>query len=1747
MYMFATLCCLLLFQSARAQTPITISGSDSLCVNTNGTYLVLGNDTLEYTWKINSPIGGWIDTSADTAVIIKWFNHGTTTLTVYGIDTSGDTIETGSLLVTVNPLPTFYVTTSFEVGCQQLAREVTPQPPPIRILTSANGCIQVCEHSPVTYYAHGDPGDTFVWLPVGADSYTDMGDSCIVVWGGTGPGSLDITGTNIYGCVLKRSICFNIIEKPLAIFNTLAEVSSNNNSTTNTINICRNDVVQFIDLSTATPVSPVVSSWWDFGDGSTTTRSSLSTVEHKYTVPGTYIVRLVVANACGCRDTARLTVVVNTDEGVSIDCPSVVCEGAIAKYTLASPVPCISYDWSVQGGTILSPMAYTNQIEIQWDNVDSSGFGYVIYDPVGCPGSCPSKTVIKVPVVMNEGHISGPKTICPNSQFIYRMPQWPTTEFNWNLDAGPTGSYLASTDQPNEIVINTGTKGQIILRVNYQNTLLGCGGVAYDTIDIIDPAQIVGKRTFCYGSTETWSLTLGALGDWRVVYPDGSDITATASNSITAMINQVGQYKIYVTGLFCAPDPILFDVEDPPPTPDFIQGPSEACPDAPFKYYAGTANEYTSFRWSIDTGFSMPSVGDSAYVSFKGAAPWTIKLWRMSNKRPYCTSDTIYKVVNLCNPIFQIEGKDTVCGSTSATYTTNYLEGEEYYWSVLPDTLGSVTTKPMGKTVSVTWNNPVTPPSGLAKLVLRIKKCGNLFYDTLDVLVVSSPTLTLTPSKDTICSGEPITFTVTGSPSIDSFDYSYWTWGDGSTDDTDVVLVKNHIYNTTGVDSIVNFTARVQIDNPNGCLSKPIATVPIWVNPAPVGFITPTGPITHCPTPWLDNLTTVVTTGFGATSNYTWYKIGSATPVLSGATATTLSVDDATPTLGYGTYTCVVSNTNGCSDSSNFVYIGEDCAKDTCSGTPATVIPTAIATGGLVDCGHIRLVGSWSPSPAGVGSIWHYSNSADSAKIDGDTLDVWFSEAGLYGFSYWVKYITTTGDTCTTKYDTTIIVQYQAGLKYSLSCSGSTYHLTMLDRSTLYPGVAVLTHDFYINGVLRQSGPLMTYDTLVPVGTYYLRHDIYGGSGIICSAYDTVVTPALPVAAFTVPSRYSPSCAGMSVMQFINGSTGHVKSLWDFGDGSTNNMENVDKIYNPIPVITSLTDFKPFLVVYNSAGCTDTARDTVEVMPLVTAGLDGFVIDHAPDGYCMPTNTILYYISTASPPWSHTIDTFTCYTDEGVLLSDHRVWEAGGYILRVYDKYGCWVNSPVYPVVFGQAPKVIISANQDQCINQPFTLDAGGPEDDTSVSHTWQRIPTWTSAKYGNVITDEVSTPGVYKYYCTSLSAYPMGSGLPACYNMDSITITVHGTPGSISASYNVLDCDLYKVKLEAYAPAPGVFNWSNGTTGDTTITYTGGPYRVWYTDTFGCINHEDVYVPKQPQEYLWIFPRGCYDLCLQSAPYVLKGINPDWLSISWDWIKNGSSDVSGYGTVPDYSLNSSGTYNLALGNGSCTDTSETMFVNFIDCPDVNCSNDIDFNVLRVWHYIDPVTFKCTDSIEVNLFNISAPPGASYTLTAKNGLIIPGSGILPPPPVPSKFRFIAKPGFSGSTDTLVLKVTYPDGRVCIVTRIITFSVPPCDNSLAKRTDDGREATIVSNEIARLLIAPNPAQDLASVEYTFTGKANQRSIELFDMTGRRIISENVIEPDGKAILHLENLSNGIYQVILRQDGKVFLHSKLSIAK
>lgn len=1590
-------CCLMLMGTALPALTwgVTINGDINVCKGETTTYTPATplNPDYSYTWTVTPSANGTVLSGNLTGANIQWNIVGPATINLTGRDPSlpgNPIVETGTLNVTVHDLPTPHITSNVMLACQPLEVDSSAEGQPPRPKFDDEHCQLVCAFSTVVYTANGTAGSTYAWTIVGAVSYTASGTTCTVNWGAPGNGHVTVTETTTAGCQASASFCVEIVEAPKAKFEYVPSVPD-------PIVICRNGEVVVQDMSVGSTASPIVSWYWDWGDGQVTTTSAgaaLNPISHQYTVPpGIYTIKLTVRNSCGCTSTFARTVKILSPIAPKIACPRVVCENERSFYTV--DIPCAASSWSVIGGTIIATTP--SRLDVVWDNVDpNTGFGYVMYKSCN---PCPMTVTEQIPVVLQKAKIQGPVTICVGQQYVYRLPKWPATEFDWSITSGP--GTLDPTDQRNEKALTATGPGTIVLHCTYRNTVLGCGGKADLTIQVLPPAVISGDDLFCQG--ETRSYTIGGLsGNWTLMNATNTVIATGTGTTFNYTFSAAGNYKLGVTGTtFCPPEQFIIKVVPTPAPPNVVTGPDSACANIPVLYKAGNPVAGTSFQWSVSSGSVNAALGDESYITFTGAPPYTVSVRRITLDEAQCLSSPLSKVVVSPVPTLVITGEDTVCHSTDETYTLNYAGGDVYSWSISPSTLGSVVQDGTTNQPTILWNIP--PGTGAtATITAMVRKCGLDNFKTFSVFVRGTPTINVTLAagqNDTVCSGTPITFTVNPSYPITSATSTNWQWGDGPLVSTPGFTSGppynfTHTYITDGNSAPVGYTPAITIVDANGCLGSVAATAPVvTVMPRPIALVSPSGPIVHCGTGWSETLTATITTGIGGSNTFNWSPSGTGTSIT---------------TSSYGNYSVTVTNSIfGCSSTSNVVSIIQNCSPG--CGTPPTI--TLNATN---NCNAISVTAS--VVGATTGFSWSYPSGATPVGVPTSTnLNATVNVAGVYTFGYTVFYMSGSTPCQYTQY-INVTIPYLPDLRYDISCNqaGGNYKVTLYDHSTLYPPGSPLTRNFY-NSSWTLIGSGATATAFVAGGTTTVFNEIIqGGGNPPCTSSVSVVIPGFPVASFNLlPGIPNPGCVEDVAFNFNNTSTPTsppeplpLSCFWNFGGGATNMSYNAGRVYaTPYtgPVTLTVTD------VY---GCTSSASMNVTANANPYSG----TISAAPNPVCQGSPVTLAFTGTGSPT------TFTWYEQSNPLLTtavaSYNVFTPGGYWVKVGNQFGCNFESNLVPVVVRQIPPISIIGDNEQCVNSAFTLST---QSISGATYVWTRSGFGTIGT-GTSVTESLGTPGSYTYTVT-MTYNGCSRTSPA------FIVTINSLPPAPSLSYNILNCNPYQLQLSASGPA-GIYNWNNGMTGTVINVPNGGPYQVTLTDVNGCQSKNAIWGPKDPAEYLWVFPTGCFCKLQIERPYVIGPIIP---FSYWAWLKNGGVASAGGGYMPNYYVSPGNIYNMVLNNGFCSVTSGDMYFESDTC-----------NKL------------------------------SHRPTGMNEL--------------------------GDGDYIAMQ-----------------------------------------------LLPNPARDQVTVMFRFADNTGNKSIELYDMTGRKLQIHTVTKEEGNVILPLNQIAAGMYQVVMRQNGKVVQQSKLSVTK
>jgi hypothetical protein len=242
------------------------------------------------------------------------------------------------------------------------------------------------------------------------------------------------------------------------------------------------------------------------------------------------------------------------------------------------------------------------------------------------------------------------------------------------------------------------------------------------------------------------------------------------------------------------------------------------------------------------------------------------------------------------------------------------------------------------------------------------------------------------------------------------------------------------------------------------------------------------------------------------------------------------------------------------------------------------------------------------------------------------------------------------------------------------------------------------------------------------------------------------------------------------------------------------------------------------------------------------------------------------------------------------------------------------------------------------------------------------------------------------------------------------------------------------------------------------------------------------------------------------------------------------------------------GTYNWS--NGMSGSTIQTPFggaykVTLTDASGCQVSNTIDApKDLKEYIWIFPTGCFCNTIPNAQVLG----PLKMMDYQLKNVTSMPGYIVASGPS-----KLLPTPINPGNNYTLTLS----DNGCTLTSGVLYYSLDTC-NKLNAGSTGGKPIEILvqfTHNISLmesagendLMAVPNPAQTFTELHYYFVGNSYQRSIEVVDMLGRRVL---LVEPStdwGVIKWRLDDVPSGQYQIIMRRNGEQVQRKALSIVK
>ena len=853
----------------------TISGPNSVCVNSTGNVYTTQAGMSNYVWTVSA--GGTITgggTATDNTVTVTWNTVGPQSVSVSYTNMNGCTAATPTVRnVTVNPLP----------------------------VPTINGPTPVCVNSTGNLYTTESGMSNYSWTVSAGGTITSGGgaanDFVEVTWNATGPQSVSVSYTNANGCTAGAPTVFPISVIPQPVPSIAGPSPVCLNSTGNV-------------YSTDAGMSNYI---WTVSAGGTITNgggaaNDFVEVSWNTTGPQTVTVSYTDASGCTAATPSILPVTVVPLPVPSIAGPTPVCVNS-AGNIYSTDAGMSNYVWTVSaGGTITNGGGAANDfVEVTWNATGPQTVRVSYTDAGGCTAGTP--TIL--PVTVNPlpvPSISGPTPVCINTTGNMYNTDAGMSNYVWTVSAGGTITSGGGVgDAFVEVTWNTSVPQSV--SVSYTNAN-GCTAAAPTvlpvTVNPLPVPAIAGPSPVCVNTTGNTYTTDAGMSNYLWTVSAGGTIISggTVSDNFVEIIwNTAGPQTVSVgytdaNGCIAAIPSILPVTVNPLPVPA-IAGPSPVCEGSMGNLYT-TDPGMTNYAWTVSAGGTITNGGSAldnfVEVTWNTTGTQSVAVSYTNGNGCVAAAPTVLPVSVNPLPVPGLTGPNPVCLAIAGNTYTTESGMSNYNWIISG---GGTVTSGGGASdnfVEITWNTAGPQSVSVSYTdgngcIPAIPTVLNIIVNPLPVPVVNGPT--------------PVCVNSTGNTYNTDAGMSNYTWvisaggtitGGGGMNDDFVEVT----WNTVGAQSV-----SVSYTDVNGCLAAIPTVFPVTVNPEPIPLLI--GPNTACE----GTAGNVYITDMGML-NYTWIVSAEGTITIGGGVNdNTIEITWNTP--GTGTVSVNYTDASGCS------------------------------------------------------------------------------------------------------------------------------------------------------------------------------------------------------------------------------------------------------------------------------------------------------------------------------------------------------------------------------------------------------------------------------------------------------------------------------------------------------------------------------------------------------------------------------------------------------------------------------------------------------------------------------------------------------------------------------------------------------------------------------------------------------------------------------------------------------------------
>lgn len=489
-------------------------------------------------------------------------------------------------------------------GCtdsKTVTNYITIYPLPVVNFTAnqTNGCTNPFN---VTFTNTSTGGSTYSWNF--GDGGTSTSQSPTHSYTSSGTYTVTLTVTSANGCV-NSFTRFNYIHiaQPVTSFTAYPREG------------CAPLTVTFTSTSTS-PADPIVSYQWTFGDGSPPQTSSIPTIVHTYTLPGTYTVTLHITTAAGCvgiitynsyiqagvHPTAAFTIL-----------DSVMCYGVYASFNDLSVGADSAYWIFGDGGTQGLDLPFS-PVTHQYNDTGWFNVTLIAYDR-GCPDTIRHNHIVHIlPAKPNFNY----QLNCVNPYSVHFINTSEGADsIVWNFNDG--SPLVSNVQTPTHIYATQGTHFATITAWNFTTHCSYSYSLSF-YIDVPVASFTVVPPSGCYPLIlQVTSTSVNAyFFHWDM--GDGASFNNLTTVRDTFLLPGVYNCQLIVTDFHGCSDTAIVPIDVDGPTPNFTANHTSGCTPFTVTFSDQTIDDSTLTSWTWNFGDGTVSTVNTASTMHTYAA-----------------------------------------------------------------------------------------------------------------------------------------------------------------------------------------------------------------------------------------------------------------------------------------------------------------------------------------------------------------------------------------------------------------------------------------------------------------------------------------------------------------------------------------------------------------------------------------------------------------------------------------------------------------------------------------------------------------------------------------------------------------------------------------------------------------------------------------------------------------------------------------------------------------------------------------------------------------------------------------------------------------------------------------------------------------------------------------------------------------------------------------------------------------------